>query len=434
MNALSLGLLLVGIAAALPVSAQEKPVPQFTALKEQYDEKVKLEVQQSHDAAIVDLNTKYTAALDRALESAQRAGKLEDAVALRGDKEALALGKGVPATDDEGAPSALKQLRDTYRQAAGRLEAERVKKLQPLQAAFAKALDGLVTTLTKEGKLDEAMMVKRRRDELAAAVPAPAPTTLGVPSTAITPVGRATKESPFANSLGMKFVPVPGTSVLMCIHETRRRDYAAYAAEVTGIDDTWANARWENLPVGHEDDHPVTGVSWEDAQKFCEWLSKKEGRTYRLPTDEEWSTAVGLGRAEKRPKGTTPEMLAAKETTQFPWGDDFPPKTKDQAGNYGDTAWHEKSPSQSWIQDYTDGFATTAPVMSFKPNKLGLHDMGGNLWEWVDDWFNAAQAERGLRGGSFFNFDRLALLSSARSRAAPTVRNGNRGFRCVVAP
>ncbi len=92
------------------------------------------------------------------------------------------------------------------------------------------------------------------------------------------------------NSLGMKFQPVPGTKVLFSVWETRVQDYEFYANAV-GLE-------LEKPYFRQEKDHPAVNVSWEDAKNFCQWLSKKEGKTYRLPTDEEWSWAVGIGQRE----------------------------------------------------------------------------------------------------------------------------------------
>ena len=250
-------------------------------------------------------------------------------------------------------------------------------------------------------------------------------------STSIQPA-LATKDQPFVNTLGMKFVPVPDTNVLFCIHETRRQDYAAYAAGAPGVNDSWMTQKLGNAPVGHELDHPVCGVNWDDAQAFCVWLGQREGKHYRLPTDEEWSIAVGLGQAEKRQTDISPEMLNRKENTQFPWGGIFPPKTEDQAGNYSDMTWHDVFPTAGFIEVCTDGFATTAPVMSFKANKFGIHDLGGNIWEWVDDWFNATQKKRVLRGGTFASYDHGSLLSSDRGVLLPTERSYSSGFRVVL--
>lgn len=216
---------------------------------------------------------------------------------------------------------------------------------------------------------------------------------------------------------------------MMCIHETRRQDYATYAKEIPGTNDSWENQQRSGIPCGHEDDHPVVGVTWEDSVRFCEWLSKKEGKIYRLPTDREWSIAVGLGRKENHSQGMTPAALSQKEQTIFPWGGDYPPKSKDKSGNYADKLWHAAFPNERWIKDYNDNFLTTAPVMSFKPNIIGLHDMGGNVWEWVEDLWNNGQ-DHALRGASFSNHDHASLLSSRRGHDASGPYE--RGFRCVL--
>ncbi len=121
----------------------------------------------------------------------------------------------------------------------------------------------------------------------------------------------------YTNSLGMKFLPVPGTKVLFCIHETRQGDYAAYAVEVTDLNDHWRRNRGP-----FEDDHPVSFINLQEAQRFCAWLSRKEGKTYRLPTDREWSLAAIMD--EKAP--LTHETLQAGplNPTHYPWNGHFP--------------------------------------------------------------------------------------------------------------
>ena len=97
------------------------------------------------------------------------------------------------------------------------------------------------------------------------------------------------------NTLGMKFVPVPGTGVAFCIWETRVKDYAAYAAANAGVDGSWKKPYFSEENYMQEETHPVVEVSWNDAQAFCAWLTKKElaagiikaGQKCRLPTDAE---------------------------------------------------------------------------------------------------------------------------------------------------
>jgi formylglycine-generating enzyme required for sulfatase activity len=143
------------------------------------------------------------------------------------------------------------------------------------------------------------------------------------------------------------------------------------------VDESWRDQVFYSKRVAVGKNHPVVGVNWNDANAFCAWLSKKEGRSYRLPTDREWSIAVGLGSPEKARKRTTPMMLSGKAKEVWSWGTVRPPPKG--AGNFADTVCRQEFPNLSTIRDYTDGYATTAPVMSFKPNKNGLYDMGGNV-------------------------------------------------------
>ncbi len=242
-------------------------------------------------------------------------------------------------------------------------------------------------------------------------------------------VATATKNKSFTNSLGMKFVPVPGCEILMCIHETRRADYAAYAATNAAADTSWQNVVMEKIPVGAGGDEPVVNVSWDDAKAFCEWLSKKEGRTYRLPSDREWSIAVGIGEYEPASEAT-PESLSAKIKDVYPWGRQWPPIKG--AGNYADEDCRKRIKSEKTMEGYADGFAVTAAVMSFPANELGIYDLGGNVWEWCEDWFNAEKKLHVLRGASWGSSARTPLLSSFRAPQTADRRWRCDGFRCVL--
>lgn len=233
----------------------------------------------------------------------------------------------------------------------------------------------------------------------------------------------------FTNSPGMKFVPVPGTHIRMCIHETRRADYAAYASTHAEADKSWMDTRLNSHSARASDDHPVVNVSWDDAKAFCAWLSQKEGRLYRLPTDREWSVAAGIGEQEPA-AGATPESLSGKVKGVYPWGTTWPP-TKG-AGNYADADCKTQLLNEKIIEGYADGFAITSPVMSFPPNTLGIHDLGGNVWEWCEDFYNEAHKDHVLRGASWGSSAPTPLLSSFRGNQPSTRRWRCDGFRCVM--
>ena len=246
---------------------------------------------------------------------------------------------------------------------------------------------------------------------------------------------KADAKKPFVNTLGMPFVPVRGAKVLVCIWETRVKDYVAFA-QSNQVSDAWTKQEYRGTPVAREAEHPVCGVSWDDADAFCKWLTEKEtaegkligGAHYRLPTDVEWSRAVGLRTEE----GSTPKERSGKNGADYPWGKFWPPLEK--AGSYADAVYHEKYPKErAWLEGYTDGFAETAPVGSFPANEFGIHDLGGNVWEWCGDLYEAGKKERVLRGASWDDSGHGYLLSSYRIYYPPASRYSDYGFRCVLA-
>jgi formylglycine-generating enzyme required for sulfatase activity len=231
--------------------------------------------------------------------------------------------------------------------------------------------------------------------------------TEGPPATLATQSASSSGEEAWTNSLGMRFVSVPGTKVLMSRYETRVADYRAFVEAVN--DDETAKLIAPDFEQTGE--HPVVNVSWHDARRFCAWLTARENRAHRLPTDAEWSVAVGLGEGE----GGTPEDKDGK-AAGYPWGSQWPPPRG--AANL--------APSLG-----VDEFAYTSPVGSFRANKLGIYDLGGNVWEWCEDEF-PVDVSRVLRGGSWFDDDRDALLSSERGFSRLVNRGDSHGFRVVV--
>jgi formylglycine-generating enzyme required for sulfatase activity len=154
---------------------------------------------------------------------------------------------------------------------------------------------------------------------------------------------------------------------------------------------------------------PVINISWQDANIYCQWLSKETGHTYRLPTEAEWEYACRAG-----------------SSFSYCFGDE-----KEQLDDY---AWHDGN---------SDG--TTQTVGQKKCNAWGLHDMHGNVWEWCIDWYqgffyavspvrNPIHTEPGLyrvvRGGSWGD-KAQDCRSSCRKRYEPYVHFGNIGFRVV---
>lgn len=249
----------------------------------------------------------------------------------------------------------------------------------------------------------------------------------------------AASEGRITNSLGMKFAAVPGTKVLFCIHETRIRDFMPYAKAIKSRVNNFEyllNKKYGGFEVTQaKEDHPLTGLLTTSVLEFCSWLGQKEGRTYRLPTDEEWSFAAGIGRLENRLPDTKPSDLDGKLDDNYPWGKTWPPTRR--VGNFCDESYHRLlRPADPYLVGYDDGFPTTAPVMSFPPNSLGLYDLGGNCWEHVLEAGTLAAPQGGQfpgilsRGGSFLHS--TSEMLSASKRGPAWLGEGDVTFRLVL--
>ncbi len=167
---------------------------------------------------------------------------------------------------------------------------------------------------------------------------------------------------------------------------------------------------WWKYPLGEDTtaaplDHPVTQVSWNDAMAYCKWAGK------RLPNSEEFIFA------ERNGDDDFAEI--------YSWGNNFY-----ENGKYKANFWQGNFPFQNTVED---GFLTTSPVGFFGTNKLGLGDIGGNVWQWCSDESKEKPGEMNQRGGSYLcdpkvchGFKVGGISSSTSETALMHV-----GFRCV---
>ncbi len=248
------------------------------------------------------------------------------------------------------------------------------------------------------------------------------------------------KDNCFRNTLGMEFVPIPNTRLLVCNTETRVQDYEVFVNKTnrkpseifTGFDmkshsPEYSNGNWKELGLTQTAGHAVAGVNWFDARDFCLWLTETEApHKYRLLTVTEWMAAAG-GRS-------------------FVYGNAFPPAA--DSGNFcGKEFIKFAKENIDSLLETDDFFPFTSPVKSFKPNELGVYDMGGNLWEWCQDDYSASMnpdpkmknefARPGVpykvtKGGSWFNSQEKLLRTDFCNRDDPAKASVFVGFRIVL--
>jgi formylglycine-generating enzyme required for sulfatase activity len=245
---------------------------------------------------------------------------------------------------------------------------------------------------------------------------------------------RAEPPAPKDGPLGMKFVPLPKATFYMgwngqmgSAQKTKiKEDFEIAIHTVT--QEQWEKVMGKNPSIfsreGKEKDKvkdikneelkqfPVENVSWNDAQEFIKKLNEKEvngGYVYRLPSEAEWEYACRGG-------ATSEEECSFRFYLEKPTND---LSSKQANFNGGDPAG--KAEEGPFLR-------RTAKVGSYAPNKLGLYDMHGNVWQWCEDLNNAQRMDRVVRGGSW-DFGAGACDAATRNAAAPTNAGWNIGLR-----
>ena len=201
-------------------------------------------------------------------------------------------------------------------------------------------------------------------------------------------------------------------------------DYSKWWSWTTGAN--WRHPEGPGSDIKDRANHPVVHISWFDAHAYAQWVGK------RLPTEAEWEWAASGGSSD----------------VIYPWGNE-PAATAADKANF----WQGSFPYENLNED---GFFGTSPVRSYPPNKFGLYDMAGNVWEWCEDTYDrrgyvemiqdkippsrnnmaadfTAQSERVLRGGSFLCNDSYCSGYRVSRRMGNTTDSGlnHTGFRCV---
>lgn len=169
---------------------------------------------------------------------------------------------------------------------------------------------------------------------------------------------------------------------------------------------------------------PVIHINYEQAVGYTEWLAEKTGHAYRLLTEAEWEYAARAGTDKLRHWGNSAERAC-------------------QFANVADQSARQKHPDWTETFDCDDASAQTAPVGSYRPNAFGLHDMLGNVWEWVDDCYHASYqgapmegsawqaldcSLRVYRGGSWYGFPK-EIRSALRIKSVAAFSNDDLGLR-----
>ena len=297
--------------------------------------------------------------------------------------------------------------------------------------------------LVEHGTADTVRRIELREHES----PAPTPERPPEPKRDTEPKSRPSRPSEWTNSVGMRFVRIPAGEFLMGSTSELAYDYERPVTRVQIRSAFWmgkyevTQRQWRAVmgdnPSRFENcgpDCPVESVSWDDVQRFVRKLNvMEETARYRLPTEAEWEYAARAGTSTDTSAGN----LQIHGERNAPLLDGIAwyggNSGVDYAGAYDCLDWAEKQYSSSWCGPH--------PVGEKDPNAFGLHDMLGNVWEWVRDWHweypggsltdptgSAEGSNRVFRGCDWGSYAR-SCRSSDRLWDDPDTRDANLGFR-----
>ncbi|MDK3156618.1 formylglycine-generating enzyme family protein [Kamptonema cortianum] len=378
------------------------------------------------EAAAAENAAKVIAEAEAKAASLQASAK---AAAVNGEQSTGAAPAGQP--DPEGFQELVEQWKEKTEW--GELEDEDKEKLLKwavnfhLPEPWAKAImDDEEYDPDAEAKEKAAQEEKKKK--MAAAASAPKSTASNY-----SPEQEKGMFPPFTNDLGMQMIYIPSASFKMgCVsEEAAHNEEPQFDCSLTGYYiskfpvtfaqfEQFAPEHRSKRPAWANENHPAVMVTWEQAGKFCDWLSSKDGRKYRLPTEAEWEYAA---------KGP--------QNRRYPWGES---EVAGALANFADssTNFHWSDPTVN------DGFAQSSPVGSFPLgiSPFGCEDMAGNVWEWckdaLGDYKSSAQtnpcpsagAQRVVRGGSWRS-KANSLRTTARLGQMPSYFANDIGFRVV---
>ena len=206
------------------------------------------------------------------------------------------------------------------------------------------------------------------------------------------------------NSLSFDMIKIPNKNYEIGKYPVTIAEYMHFAKVNEKHLPEWKQKKLANYEqMNLTDNAPIIGVSWHDAVAYCKWLNRQQKEyVYRLPKEEEWEHACRAG-----------------ITTKWSFGDD-----EKELGKY---AWYDEN-SYDLGEEHED--YGIHEVGNKLPNKWGLYDMYGHVWEWCENWYDETEKNRVLRGGSWY-FNAGSSRSANRIRFYPTIRSVDVGFRLL---